>query len=114
MVNEVEEKFKQIMDGVMTVKICGDIINSITDSCIESVNEFIKKYPESERSRDGLLIAAAVKFTYQIVLDSLRDDSGDEEDCCDGECDECEEKCNEDEEDGTPSSAADVLRELLK
>lgn len=106
------EKLKKLVQNLEFVKICSEITDQIADECVGSVNAFTKDYLVSAPIRDRLIVASAVKFTYQIILDSLRSGTDDEDDdACDGKCDECEKKCKEDE---TPSSAADVLRALLK
>lgn len=106
------EEIRKLVQNLESIKICSEITDHIVDECIDSTEVFIKNFPDSAPIRDRLIVASAVKFTYQIVLDSLRSGTdGEEDDECDGRCDECEKKCKEDE---TPSSAADILRELLK
>lgn len=108
------EELKKLVQNLESIKICSEITDQIADECIGSVDVFTKNFPDSAPIRDRLIVASAVKFTYQIVLDSLRsgtDDEDEDDDECDGKCDECEKKCKEGE---TPSSAADVLRALLK
>ena len=107
------EELKNLVQNLESIKICSEITDQIADECIGSVDVFTKNFPDSAPIRDRLIVASAVKFTYQIVLASLRSGTDDDEDDgeCDGKCDECEKKCKEDE---TPSSAADVLRALLK
>lgn len=105
------EELKNLVQNLKSVKICSEITDQIADECIGSVDVFTKNFPDSAPIRDRLIVASAVKFTYQIILDSLKSDTDEDDDECDGKCDECEKKCKEDE---TPSSAADVLRALLK
>ena len=106
------EELKELVQNLESIKICSEITDQIADDCIDSVDVFTKNFPDSAPIRDRLIVASAVKFTYQIVLDSLRSGTDvEDDDECDGKCDECDKKCKEDE---TPPSAADVLRALLK
>lgn len=110
------EELKNLVQNLKSIKICSEITDQIADECIGSVDVFTKNFPNSAPIRDRLIVASAVKFTYQIILDSLKSGTDDEDedendDECDGKCDECEKKCKEGE---TSPSAADVLRALLK
>ena len=62
------EELRKLVQNIESIKICGAITTQIVDDCIKGVDEFIKKFPDAAPSRDSLIVAAAVKFTYQIII----------------------------------------------